>query len=133
MSWPPGDKDYKRAWQDWISRRGQSAIATVIWLGLLLLPALRSLWAAARGEPAQSLSRPVEVIGSILWGASFIAVAITGFRTSSWPCPRCGNPFSQTKWFLRGLPSPGCVHCGLRRDYVKAVYEGKAHVDTSDY
>ena len=133
MTWPLGDEEYRKAWREWLKRRNQWALAMVVCLGVLLFIAFDALWAAWRGEPGQHMARPLEVIGSALWGASFVAVAITGIRARYWKCPRCGNPFGQRYWWLRGGSMFACAHCGLRRDYVKSVADGKAHVDTSEY
>lgn len=47
---------------------------------------------------------------AILWMLMFL---IVGSRVSRWPCPRCGERFSQMGWVNRGFFVRKCLHCGL--------------------
>ena len=49
---------------------------------------------------------------AILWMLMF---AVVGSRLSRWPCPRCGERFSQVGWYNRGFLARKCVHCGLAK------------------
>jgi uncharacterized C2H2 Zn-finger protein len=134
MSWPSGDEEYRKAWREYVRRRDQWAIAAVIFLSLMLLPAFFALGEVWRGDSSVLFaSRFIETTWEILLGLAFIAVAITGVRGRYWRCPRCGNPFGQRYWWFSGGLMLRCAHCGLRRDYVKSVADGKAHSDATDY
>lgn len=50
------------------------------------------------------------LVVAVLWA---IALIVAGRRYATWPCPRCGKPFSTSAGHSRGFGVIKCVHCGL--------------------
>jgi hypothetical protein len=100
---------YAAAWQRY--RRWRLAFWVLF---LLYLPSLAGVsralgWTRGSGAPI--------VAAAIVW---MIALAIVGYPTSNFPCPRCGKPFfrkfddrpGRMSW-QRNPFARRCMHCGL--------------------
>jgi hypothetical protein len=95
---------YRRAWHNYVARRNLLVVVFVGFVPLGILVARLSL-----GQFASFVMLAV-------WIAVYLAAA---WWLTQWKCPRCGNTFANRLWAQR------CISCGLRKDELAAVVQGK--------
>ena len=94
--------DYQPAWHQY-KQRGRLWIALfVLYVPAVVGTALLCIKYLHTAKPAVALA--------LLWMAYTLYV---GARINLWRCPRCGQCFSGTWWYNKGIFARQCVNCGL--------------------
>ena len=95
---------YRIAWNSYVLRRN---LVVVLFVGFLPL-----------GVLIAKLKMSERASFALLLGWVIIYLMGAWWHTQ-WKCPRCGKVFANRLW------SPQCVNCGLRKEFVAAVVQGK--------
>lgn len=95
---------YRIAWNSYVLRRN---LMVVLFVGFVPLGIL--IAKVKMGE---------RVSFALLVGWIIIYLAGAWWHTQ-WRCPRCGKVFADRLW------TPSCINCGLRKEFVAAVVQGK--------